>query len=367
MNTILKGNCLDVLRTLESESINCIVTSPPYWALRDYGTDGMIWDGDESCEHEWVEHRKKPTGGKGSKNANVGANKNDNANMRDHDVVSNFCIKCDAWRGSLGLEPTHELYVKHLCDIFDEVKRVLKKEGTCWVNIGDTYGGTGDKSGKNNFDPKQPKARNVRSNPPNQHIVPKSLIQIPARFAIEMTNRGWILRNEIIWHKPNVMPASVTDRFTVDFEKVFFFTKSTKYFFERQYEPLAQVSVERVKYGWKSDKANVSAKNTGGVNLEERGSRFANPKGRNKRAVWKIPTSSSRFSHIAMFPERLIEPMVKAGCPIGGVCLDPFFGSGTTGLVALKQGKRYIGIELNDEYIKIAEARIQGETKTLFV
>ena len=179
-NKILQGNTLTVLKTLPPEIINMCITSPPYWGLRDYGTDPQIWDaGDEEvfisyrgdkdfyrsektiktpCEHEWVEHIKKPNGGKGSKGANVGANKNDFANMRDHDVISNFCTKCNAWKGQLGQEPNFELFVKHLCDIFDEVKRVLKPTGTCFVNLGDTYGGTGNKG--DCLDPKYPNGRN---------------------------------------------------------------------------------------------------------------------------------------------------------------------------------------------------------------
>ena len=200
MNKILQGNSLDVLKSLPDESVNCVITSPPYWALRDYGTDGLIWDGDKNCNHEWLEHRKKPTGGKGSKNANVGANKNDSANMRDHDVVSNFCNKCGAWKGSFGLEPTFELYIKHLCDIFDEVKRVLKKDGTCWVNIGDTYNslpaGNKKPSGFQQGRSVEADKQTVQIQKTTKQTLPeKCLLQIPSRFGIEMTNRGWILRN----------------------------------------------------------------------------------------------------------------------------------------------------------------------------
>ena len=174
-NKIIHGDSLEVLQTLPGESIDCVVTSPPYWALRDYGVPGQ-----------------------------------------------------------LGLESTFNEYISKLCDIFDEVKRVLKKEGTCWVNIGDTYVGSGfGAGGKHHFLSDQ-----ALKNPTKFAGLPnKSLCQIPSRFAIEMCNRGWILRNEIIWHKPNCMPQSVKDRFTVDFEKIFFFVKSKKYYFETQYEP----------------------------------------------------------------------------------------------------------------------------------
>ena len=227
MNKVLKGDALTVLKTLPSESINCTVTSPPYWGLRDYGTKPIIWDDNPDCKHEWVEHIKKPIGGKGSKGANVGANKNDFSNMRDHNVVTNFCKKCGAWKGSLGLEPTFELYIKHLCDIFDETQRVLRKDGTLWVNLGDSYSTVSGSMGKGKWE--QPKYKSCDSQMPEKiktELPSKSLTLIPFRFAIEMVNRGWILRNVIIWHKPNCMPSSAKDRFTVDFEYLFFFVKS---------------------------------------------------------------------------------------------------------------------------------------------
>jgi DNA modification methylase len=329
-NQIIHGDSLEILKTLPDESVNCVVTSPPYWALRDYGVEGQ-----------------------------------------------------------LGLEPTFQEYITKLCDIFDEVKRVLKKDGTCWVNIGDTYGGTGDKGDWK--DPKYSNGRNGQTKALNKSATQKSLCQIPSRFAIEMTNRGWILRNEIIWHKPNCMPSSVKDRFTVDFEKVFFFVKSKKYWFETQYEP--NDSAETRMYGVERDrilgynsKANAMRQLKEIRRGEEKreqikdnsiGKYFKNTKtdeeiiaramlGRNKRAVWKIATKPFKEAHFATYPEKLIEPMIKAGCPVNGVVLDPFFGAGTTGLVARKLGRNYIGIELNQEYIKIANSRINTLPVLLF-
>ena len=309
---ILIGDSLQELKKLNSESVDCIVTSPPYWGLRNYGVEGQI-----------------------------------------------------------GCEKSVEEYVSKLCGIFDEIRRILKPSGTCWVNIGDTYisgGGRGveqsfvrDRKGSKNMNhPDAPAKSKLRS------VMGKSLMQVPARFAIEMANRGWILRNEIIWHKPNVMPASCKDRFTVDFEPVYFFVKNKKYNFNQLREPLAQASIDRVKYGWLSEKANASVKGrTVGIKVEEMGSRFADPRGRNRRTVWKIPTSSSRLKHIAMFPEKLVEPMILAGSPMGGVCLDPFMGAGTTGVVAVKLGREFIGIELNPEYAYMAEERIGETTKPM--
>ena len=325
INQILQGDCLEVLRNLPDESIDCVVTSPPYWALRDYGVDGQ-----------------------------------------------------------LGLEPTFQEYITKLCDIFDEVRRVLKKEGTCWVNIGDTYGGSGkgaggysDKSTLAGFTSANTKGRRMAKESwnfekaPKENGVAKCLSQIPSRFAIEMTNRGWILRNEIIWHKPNCMPSSVKDRFTVDFEKVFFFVKSKKYAFNQQLEPYLHpvdrwggetVREYKGKYTKEDgEKFNSPRARNSRVGYPERQRELRpNAEGKNKRTVWSINTKPLKEAHFATYPEALIEPMIKAGCPVGGIVLDPFFGAGTTAVVALKQNKNYIGIELNPEYIKIAEARLSG-------
>lgn len=310
---IIHGDCLEVLKTLPDESVDMVMTSPPYWALRDYGVEGQ-----------------------------------------------------------LGLEPTFQEYINKLCDIFDEVKRVLKKEGTCWVNMGDTYGGSGAGTWQNK--PEGVKQKEVYTLPYGKSScskirgtsLDKCLLQIPSRFSIEMCNRGWILRNEIIWHKPNCMPSSVKDRFTVDFEKIFFFTKSKKYYFETQYE-------ESIWYD-KDKRAITGGITKSGKSVSEQGNQYAiNKSGsfnkekgkRNKRSVWRITTKPYKEAHFATYPEALCETPIKAGCPVGGIVLDPFFGAGTTGLVAKKQGKNFIGIELSEEYIKIAEARIKSIPRTL--
>lgn len=303
MDKILQGDVVAVLKTLPDESVDCVVTSPPYYALRDYGMEGQI-----------------------------------------------------------GLENSAEDYVWVLMQVFDEIKRVLKKTGTLWVNIGDTYYGGGRNKGNHN--PKV-KSKSVRGLVDLGDTVPgpkgqaKSLAQIPSRFALAMTSRDWILRNEIIWHKPNCMPSSVKDRFTVDFEKVYFFTKSTHYHFEQQFEPAAYDGRKDTKYkGGPKDMA-------GGAH--ERWQKDAQGNHiKNKRSVWSISTKPFKEAHFATFPEDLIEPMVLAGCPQGGAVLDPFMGAGTTGVVAKKLGRHYLGIELNPEYIKMAEARIAGVTPPLF-
>ena len=325
-NIILQGDALEKLKKLTDESVNCVMTSPPYWALRDYGVEGQ-----------------------------------------------------------LGLEPTFDLYIKHLCDIFNEVKRVLRKDGTCWVNLGDTYIGsparnkTDESEGEDGVysrlrsrnmskDPKNPQSIRAREQVPKQKLPNKSLTMIPQRFAIEMVNRGWILRNIIIWHKPNPIPHSVKDRFTVDFEYLFFFVKSKKYWFKQQREKRKYDYDKEIKYDGKNPSCTskkITKEDRDKIRNRgiEKGFKYDkvynHPDGRNKRTVWKITTRSLKEAHFAVYPEELCETPIKAGCPEGGVVLDPFFGSGTTGLVALKQNKKFIGIELNPEYIKIAKKRLK--------
>lgn len=308
INKIICGDAKRILQRLPDESIDCVVTSPPYWALRDYGVKNQI-----------------------------------------------------------GLEASFEDYVERLCAVFDEVKRVLKREGTCWVNMGDTYSTrAGEKSswGGYHCEPKRQGEERVLSNSkrPSSHLPSKCLLQIPARFAIEMINRGWILRNEIIWHKPNAMPSSVKDRFTVDYEKVFFFAKSRWYYFAQQFEPLRNptrlkrplVSPEGTKkrvYGG----LYISAINP---NTEEASRRRMLERGRNKRCVWSIATKPYRGNHFAVYPPGLVETPIKAGCPEGGIVLDPFVGSGTTAVVAGKLGRKFIGIDLNPSYVEMARKRL---------
>jgi len=330
INTIICGNTLTELKKFPSESINCVITSPPYWALRDYGLKGQIWDEIPNCEHQWgsaqitLKHKSGETNpGKESWFKDKGAS---------DDKGSNFCSKCSAWRGSLGLEPTFELYLKHLWQIFDEVKRVLKKTGTCWINIGDTYYGGGRNRGSDpdNMSAKQKSNRGTSdfnaamSFEWSDELPTKSLCQIPSRFSIGMTDRGWILRNEIIWYKRNCMPSSVKDRFTVDFEKIFFFVKEKKYFFEQQYEPhLTQenrpdgIVRDRI-YNYNSKQKLLGRTAKGGNGSGELGNsvRFGTmPQGRNRRCVWDITTQPFKGAHFAVFPEALVEPMIKSGCP----------------------------------------------------
>ena len=361
VNKIYCGNTLDVLRTFPDESINCCVTSPPYWALRDYGTDGVVWDGDADCEHEFY-LETTITNNAVSNNSTLhdgkGVVATEKIKQMNNKSQVGFCNKCGAWKGQLGLEPDFNLYIKHLCDIFDEVKRVLRKDGTCWVNLGDTYGGNnsrGSNGGRDGFGNER-EGVFVR-------FESKNLCNIPSRFSIEMQNRGWILRNKIIWHKPNCMPSSVTDRFTVDFEEIFFFVKNKKYWFEQQLEPWQDNNpndINRAINGHKKYNGKFKDEDKKGSFAFSESKVAGDPrKGRNKRTVWKIPTQPFPDAHFAVFPEKLVETPIKAGCPKDGIVLDPFMGSGTVALKALKENRRFVGIEINPKYIDMANERIR--------
>jgi len=310
LNKIINGNSLEVLKTIPDSSIDCCITSPPYWGLRDYG-------------HE----------------------------------------------EQLGSEKHFKDFVNNLCNVFDEVQRVLKPTGTCFINLGDTYGGSGSGTTKNADTSKYvenskqvyvlpngtSKASQFRGTAMN-----KSLCMIPERFAIEMIDRGWCLRNQIIWHKPNQMPSSAKDRFTVDFEKVFFFVKQpTDYYFEQQLEPytepLDRWAGQMVRGNYKTKTEQFVVRERNGRDMRP------NPEGKNMRTVWSINTEPSTEAHFATYPQRLVERMLKAGCPENGIVLDPFFGSGTTGVYARKVNRNFVGIELNPEYVKIAENRLLKE------
>jgi len=382
LNKIYLGDALGTLKMLPAESVDCVVTSPPYWALRDYGTGEWI-GGDKNCKH----YRDNK-----SKNANTGQ-KREGANSGDG-IYKTTCLKCGAIRvdKQLGLEPTFQEYITKICDIFDEIKRILKGTGSCWVNIGDTYYGGGRNRG-GDFEDMSVKQRSNRGTRGidattsfkwGDELESKSLCNIPARFSIEMQNRGWILRNDIIWSKPNPMPESVRDRCTKSHEYIYFFAKNQKYYFNQDAirEPLSEIYLkekrpfgvlrqrlyvnskyQKEEYGSQQFKNNYGGGGSGfkghsGYKSAD-GRLLINPLGRNKWTVWTIPTASLKEAHFATFPETLIEPMIKAGCPQGGVCLDPFMGSGTTALVAKSLSRNFVGIELNPKYIEIAEKRLK--------
>ena len=290
-----------------------------------------------------------------------------------------FALRDYGVEGQLGLEPSFYEYLEKLCAIFDQVKRVLKPSGTCWVNLADSYGSrSGAKNegfnkrwhGKQYNNDKQAPTDGTRPVRPKSSVPQKSLSLIPFRFAIEMVQRSWILRNVIVWQKPNCLPSSAKDRFTVDFEYLFFFTKSPRYYFKPQREPHHFVTQQRVeafrRRGESFDPTRHKCSKASQAPfrvLENIARHGLNPFGRNKRCVWTISTQAFRGRHFATFPEKLCETPIKAGCPDGGIVLDPFFGAGTTGLVALKLNRQFVGIELNPEFVEMAKARIASALK----
>jgi DNA modification methylase len=291
MVEIIQGDCLKSLRNLAPKSVNTCVTSPPYFGLRDYGDEGQ-----------------------------------------------------------LGLEETPEEFVENLVKVFKEVKRVLRDDGTVWLNLGDTYCGTGHKG--NHVDPKHKKGRNAQKTAVNNKLdgfKSKDLIGIPWRVAFALQQDGWYLRQDIIWHKPNPMPESVRDRCTKSHEYIFLLSKSMKYYYDN--EVIKEDSISIVKK--RTRKVGMGV----GSNIGTKGSAGNNGK-RNKRSVWTVTTKPFKGAHFAVFPMDLIEPCVLAGCPEGGTVLDPFGGSGTTGLVAQNNNRNAILLELNPEYIEIAESRL---------
>jgi len=473
-NKILQGHTLEVLKEIPDNSVDTIITSPPYWGLRDYGSEVMtIWDGDKECEHEWeFEEKRDPNfrvGGGQFDEGGIGADM-DTTRIRKE----GFCKKCGAWYGQLGLEPNIDLFLEHTLQITKELKRVLKETGVMFWNMGDCY---------------SPE---------------KSLVMQNYRLTIKMIDKqNWILRNTLIWNKPNPMPSSVQDRFTNSYEPIYMFVKNQKYWFDLDAVRIAfktEPEAERSRIGNRQESMKVSkyakgsefeqkygnpfdrfGKNTKkynkqdnvpsrnastykGFNKRSKKQKFitpeqqketqertgsiggsgriksfldnfggqTNPTGKNPSDVWRIPTQPFSGAHFACFPERLLERPILSSCPkeickkcgfirkriskiehkqsencwgkqtrikekqklgnvryddnltsihktLGwtkckcepqeykkGIVLDPFFGSGTTGVVARKLNRNFIGIEISAKYIEIAKHRLKGQLEPMF-
>ena len=366
--TIYQGHALDILREMPFESVDCVMTSPPYWGLRTYKTEPIIW-GDNHCEHEWGSMIPKPTNLQAG-NPEFQRQWREQATSKESNQ-GNLCLKCGAWKGELGLEPRIELYIDHLIQIFDEVKRVLKKTGTCWVNIDDSYAsgkgtcfnpGGGKGSFSSHGDRKDsgiyPLDRGNIAMLKAEGLLPKSLCLIPERFALAMVEHGWILRNDIVWVKANPMPESVKDRFTGSWEHLYFFVKSRRYWFEQQFEAqTGDAHSKGTKLHPPIEDAGVGHKDWHKYTPE-----VVMPYGRNRRDVWEINTQSCPFHgvHFATFPEKLVETPILAGCPHNGVVVDIFAGTGTTGAVAKQLGRKYIGIDISPIYCKRHIERLQS-------
>ena len=307
---ILIGDCRNLLREMPEKSVHTCVTSPPYFGLRDYGMDDQI-----------------------------------------------------------GLEQTPEAFVAEMVAVFSEVKRVLRDDGTLWLNLGDSYASyrdgkatpdttRGDSEGT--LVPKGSAKNRMASTFAGSSIKHKDLIGIPWRVALALQADGWYLRQDIIWHKPNPMPESVTDRCTKAHEYIFLLSKSAKYYFD--YEAIKEISVDPESH--KGMKKRSADKRDGDPYFATKVGNHAEGKiydKRNKRSVWTVTTKPFKGAHFATFPPDLIEPCILAGCPEGGTVLDPFGGAGTTGLVASRHGRNAILCELNPEYAELAKNRISDD------
>jgi DNA modification methylase len=352
---------------MEPESVQCVVTSPPYLGLRDYGIAPSVWGG-EAHEHEWVTEVRPTEIGRG----NWSQGTNGRGELQPGGVAAarepirsaattGFC-PCGAWLGVLGLEPTVELYVAHMVEVFRGVRRVLRKDGTVWLNLGDSYASNGSgggsvfdsgrTDGRKSYESDKARGRTVNTATIPPGLKPKDRMMIPARVAIALQADGWWLRDEIVWHKPNPMPSSVTDRTTPAHEMVYLLTKSARYFYDA--EAIAELSLhagEIVSLGGKS----LSRGQATGMGREASGNGNADEvtvtPTRNKRSVWTIPTAPYPEAHFATFPPKLIEPMILAGSKPGDVVLDPFGGSGTVGVVAQMHSRRAVLIDLNPDYL----------------
>lgn len=298
VNKILNMDCLEGMRGLPSCSVDCCVTSPPYFGLRDYNVNGQ-----------------------------------------------------------LGLEETPELYVEKMVAVFGEVKRVLKGEGTLWLNIGDTYNAYKANTGDTKY-------AGISGRPIHKQglttklLKNKDLIGIPWMLAFALRADGWYLRQDIIWHKPNPMPESVTDRCTKSHEYIFLLSKSAKYYYD--YESIKTKSLE-IKYYSKTHKAGNKCNPTKSNNGFRPRETEAIYEMANKRSVWTVHTLPYSEAHFATFPQELIVDCIKAGCPENGLLLDPFMGAGTSALVARKLNRNFIGFELNPDYVLLAENRLKKE------
>ena len=309
---IIEGDCIEGMRRLEGQSVNCVVTSPPYFGLRDYGHDGQI-----------------------------------------------------------GLEASPDAFVAKLVDVFREVRRVLRDDGTVWLNLGDSYAGSWGNAGGHNRGNgtqreitvgsvvKDQAERNGDFVPPAANgyaelgIKKKDLIGIPWRVAFALQADGWYLRQDIIWHKPNPMPESVRDRCTKAHEYIFLLSKSERYYFDS--EAMQEPSVKGAS-GSQFHTGKTAAHQLGRSSEAER----VDGDTRNRRSVWTVATKPYKGAHFATFPPDLIRPCILAGCPKDGTVLDPFGGSGTTALVALEEGRKAVLCELNTDYIALAHKRLEG-------
>ena len=368
INQILVGDVLEKLKEIPDQYVNTVVTSPPYWGLRDYGT--AEWEGGNAeCDHKETVARND--GMRENINGFHGSNKKDS----DKGTMNyrHICNKCGAIRidDQIGLEKTPEEYVEKMVRVFREIRRMLRDDGTLWLNFGDSYASnTGSGFDTHNDGAVRKNAASFGAkNKVKYPFKPKDMVGIPWMIAFALRADGWYLRQDIIWHKPNPMPESVTDRCTKAHEYIFLLSKSRQYYYDADAirEPACESTIDRNKYARAGNQRDVLKKEIDPLCLihppdNKESNKRVEKSGRNKRSVWTITTAPFPGAHFATFPPDLIEPCILAGCPRDGIVLDPFFGSGTVGLMALKNARHYIGIELNPDYAEMAGNRIEYGT-----
>ncbi len=317
-NQILCADALDGLRSLPDGCVSMCVTSPPYYGLRDYGVADQI-----------------------------------------------------------GTEQTPAAYITRLVAVFREVRRVLRDDGTLWVNIADSYAGSGKGLSRRPVTEQRPdkqlylrEADSIPADMPHvwDGIKSKDMIGIPWMLAFALRADGWFLRSDIIWNKINCLPESVRDRPTKSYEHIFLLAKSSHYYYDAEAikEPITESSRVRYQRGRSGKNKYGEFSGDKGINGSDYAEKMRGKTTRNKRDIWNISTNSYRMGgHFAMFPEKLVEPCILAGCPADGIVLDPFFGSGTTGAVAKRLGRQYIGIDINSQYCRMAQGRIDAVANEL--
>lgn len=299
ISTILVGDVRERLAEIPDGSVQCCVTSPPYWGLRDYGNDGQI-----------------------------------------------------------GLEQTPEAYVAEMVSLFREVRRIITDDGVLWLNLGDTYMGNNSRGSSGQRAGFSETKRETVVNRKGSGLKQKDLVGIPWRVAFALQADEWYLRQDIIWAKPNPMPESVTDRCTKAHEYLFLLTKSSRYYFDNAAikEPSANLGKTKIRFGGNKDGDDKDPKHA-----TKSGNEYIDTGTRNKRSVWTIPTKPFQGAHFAVMPEALVEPCVLASTKPNDLILDPFTGSGTVGVVALRHGRHFVGVELKRDYAEIARDRIQSD------
>lgn len=357
MNKSILGDCRDVMRQLANDGVKVqtCVTSPPYYGLRDYGTGTWI-GGDENCSHKRdSKYSENTITGHSNKLLTVG-----------DAIYKDICPRCGAVREDrqLGLEQTPNDYIIAMVEVFRCLWDILEDDGTLWLNIGDSYSSHKDcksvgqtlakgtsREDAHVMDLGLSRVRDTKMLK-SQGLKNKDLIGIPWMLAFALRADGWYLRQDIIWQKPNPMPESVQDRCTKSHEYVFLLTKSDKYYYDNEAIKEPATSTDNTDRDRDLSKLNNTPGRTRMAGLKTN-----HYETKNKRSVWNIPTKSSSEAHFAVMPEELVEPCILAGSKVGDIVFDPFMGSGTVGRVAQALGRKWLGAELNPEYIKIQDKR----------